>query len=143
MIPSKVIVHCSATPDYVLGNKSFDVIGAHQIDIWHRTERHWKMIGYHWVIRRTGVIEPGRPEDMIGAHCEGENSDSLGVCLVGTCKYTPDQIKSLQAIFLACRKRYGIMADKWFTHNHFNTHKTCPGFSMQTLNSIIVNVDIS
>ncbi len=57
-----LIIHCSAVrPD--------QESSAAQIDTWHRRQG-WKLgIGYHYVVRRNGEIEPGRPEYMIGAHC--------------------------------------------------------------------------
>ena len=70
-----IVVHCSAT------KTNFD-IGKHDIDIWHK-RRGWSGIGYHYVIRRDGTIEPGRPLDQIGAHAYGYNKVSWGVCLVG------------------------------------------------------------
>ena len=73
---SLIVIHCSAvTPD----QKS----SAAQIDSWHR-DRGFKFgIGYHYVIRRNGEIEPGRPEWMIGAHCVNHNCHSIGVCYEG------------------------------------------------------------
>ena len=57
---------------------------AAQIDSWHRKDNHWKLgIGYHYVVRRNGEIEPGRPEYMVGAHCLHHNSHSIGVCYEG------------------------------------------------------------
>ena len=54
------------------------------IDTWHRKDNHWKFgIGYHYVIRRDGTIEPGRPEWMVGAHCLNHNAHSLGICYEG------------------------------------------------------------
>ena len=72
-----IIVHCSAVrPD--------QTSSAAQIDRYHREEKHWKFgIGYHYVIRRDGTIEPGRPEWMIGAHCLHHNAHSIGVCYEG------------------------------------------------------------
>ena len=71
-----IIVHCSAVrPD--------QTSSAAQIDTWHR-RRGWKLgIGYHYVIRRDGSVEPGRPEYMVGAHCQGHNAHSIGVCYEG------------------------------------------------------------
>ena len=68
-----VIIHCSAvTPD--------QTSSAAQIDSWHRKDRHYKFgIGYHYVIRRNGDIELGRPEWMVGAHCLNHNKYSIGV----------------------------------------------------------------
>ena len=71
-----LIIHCSAVrPD--------QESSAAQIDTWHR-RRGWKLgIGYHYVVRRNGEIEPGRPEYMIGAHCKNHNAHSLGICYEG------------------------------------------------------------
>ncbi len=72
-----VVVHCSATPP------GMD-IGAKEIDRWHReTPRNWSQIGYHFVIRRDGTLETGRPLSITGAHARGYNKRSIGVCLVG------------------------------------------------------------
>lgn len=70
-----IVIHCSATqPEHD--------IGVAEIDAWHKN-RGFAAIGYHWVIRRDGALEPGRPEWAVGAHVHGHNSDSVGVCLVG------------------------------------------------------------
>ena len=71
-----VIIHCSAvTPD--------QQSSAAQIDSWHRQRGYHLGIGYHYVIRRNGDIEPGRPEWMVGAHCLNHNKYSIGVCYEG------------------------------------------------------------
>ena len=57
-------------------------IGASDIDRWHR-ERGWLKIGYHYVIKRDGTIEPGRGLLEAGAHAKGHNAESVGVCLAG------------------------------------------------------------
>ena len=71
-----IIVHCSAVrPD--------QTSSAAQIDSWHR-KQGWKLgIGYHYVVRRDGGIEPGRPEWLVGAHCLNHNAHSIGVCYEG------------------------------------------------------------
>lgn len=48
----------------------------------HRA-RGWDGIGYHYVIRRDGRIEPGRPIMDVGAHVKGVNRESVGVVWVG------------------------------------------------------------
>ena len=72
-----IVVHCSAVrPD--------QQSSAAQIDTWHRKDRHYKFgIGYHYVVRRDGTIEPGRPEWLTGAHCLNHNAHSIGVCYEG------------------------------------------------------------
>ncbi len=70
-----IVVHCSATkPDSDIG---FD-----EIDDWHRA-RGWAGCGYHAIIRRSGLIEFGRHFDVPGAHVQGQNYRSVGICLVG------------------------------------------------------------
>ena len=72
-----LVIHCSAV-------KPDQTSSAAQIDTWHRRDNHWKFgIGYHYVIRRDGTIEPGRPEWMVGAHCLNHNAYSLGICYEG------------------------------------------------------------
>lgn len=71
----RIIIHCSAVrPD--------QTSSARQIDQWHKA-RGWKMIGYHYVIRRDGTVEKGRPEEMVGAHTKGINSHSIAICYEG------------------------------------------------------------
>ena len=70
-----IVIHCSAVrPDQTSSAK--------KIEEWHK-DRGFKCIGYHYVIRRNGEIETGRPESVIGAHCVNHNRHSIGVCYEG------------------------------------------------------------
>lgn len=70
-----IVVHCSATP------AKMD-IGADTIRKWHK-DKGWSDIGYHYVIKRNGTIELGRPVERMGAHVRGYNKNSIGICMVG------------------------------------------------------------
>lgn len=70
-----IILHCTATP------AELD-IGAADIRQWH-LDRGWSDIGYHYIVRRNGAVEQGRPLERPGAHCREMNSHSIGVALVG------------------------------------------------------------
>lgn len=72
----KIVVHCSAT------KASQVTVDAATIHAMHLA-RKFVCIGYHYVITRNGTVQKGRPDDYIGAHVEGHNSDSLGICMVG------------------------------------------------------------
>lgn len=72
---TEIIIHCSATP---IG-KNYTV---EDIDKWHKA-KGWKGIGYHYVIYLDGSVHKGRPEEEIGAHCKGHNSNSIGICYIG------------------------------------------------------------
>lgn len=72
---TEIIVHSTATP------KGMNAT-AKDIDKWHRL-RGYNCIGYHFVILRDGTIERGRAVEMAGAHCKGNNADTIGVAYVG------------------------------------------------------------
>lgn len=70
-----IVVHCAATkPNMDIGRK--------EIQMWH-VQQGWLAIGYHFVIRRDGTVEEGRPHDAVGSHVKSRNADSIGICLVG------------------------------------------------------------
>lgn len=71
-----IAVHCSATP------ATSDQVDAAEIRRWHRA-KGWRDIGYHYVIKRDGTLEKGRPDNQPGAHEPKINRNSLSVCLVG------------------------------------------------------------
>lgn len=93
-----LVVHCAATPP------SRD-IGVAEIRVMHK-QRGFNDVGYHYVIRRDGRVEKGRADNVAGAHVQGFNSVSLGVCLVGGVdakgkpenNYTPAQFAALQSL---------------------------------------------
>ena len=59
----EIIIHCT-------GNTPNCTVNAAAIDKFHRDERGWKSIGYHYVILPDGTIEAGRDLDQEGAHCK-------------------------------------------------------------------------
>lgn len=74
-IINEIIVHCSAT------REGFNYT-VNDITNWHK-KRGFTTIGYHYVIYRDGSIHTGRNINVSGAHCEGHNSHSVGVCYIG------------------------------------------------------------
>jgi len=72
----KIILHCAAT-------KEGHNIKTETIKSWHVKGRGWSDIGYHFVIELDGSVKTGRPIERIGAHVQGHNTGSIGVCYVG------------------------------------------------------------
>jgi len=70
-----IVLHYSAT----YADQDLDI---RDIDRMHRA-RGWKGVGYHYVIKRDGMIERGRKESEIGAHVGGQNTGKIGICLIG------------------------------------------------------------
>lgn len=120
----EIIVHCTDTPE---GRE------VHAVDIarWHK-EQGWKTIGYHYVVCLDGLVEVGRPESMVGAHCLGHNTSSIGVVYVGgrgadgkPCDTrTPAQRASLRRLLSSLVKRYQCPV---YGHRDFS-RKDCPCF---------------
>ena len=122
----ELIVHCSATPE----GKDYSV---DTIRKWH-LQRGFSDIGYHYVIYRDGSIHIGRDESIIGAHCTGHNSYSIGVCYIGGCASdgktpkdtrTTEQKQSLVKLLKELKTKYPQAS----IHSHKDfTNKACPSF---------------
>lgn len=98
---TRIIIHHSASAD----------VSAATIHRWH-LDKGWSGIGYHYVIRKNGSIERGRPEESRGAHATSANSDSIGICLTGNFneeKPSQDQLNALLWLIKDLRKRYKKM----------------------------------
>lgn len=70
-----IVLHYSATyPD-----QDLDVNDIRKMHL----ARKFKDVGYHYVIKRNGVIQKGREDHVVGAHVAGHNSGSIGICCIG------------------------------------------------------------
>ena len=86
---------------------------AEQIHGWHKNQG-WAGIGYHYVIRKDGTIERGRPEWAIGSHAYGENSHTIGIHISGdfdSAEPTEKQIENCAELVADICTRYGIPID--------------------------------
>ena len=129
-----IIIHCSDTPEG--RNNTID-----DIRRWHTLPKPkgngWADIGYNYVIHLDGSIHEGRNIDKIGAHCEGYNANSIGICYVGGKSAdlkqnkdtrTPKQKESLLKLLKDLRKLYPNA--KIVGHKDLDRKgKTCPNFN--------------
>ena len=79
------------------GNPADDDLSAEEIHNAHQSQG-WSGIGYHFVIRKNGQVEQGRPIDTVGAHAQGDNWHSIGIHVCGNfeeAEPTEYQIESL------------------------------------------------
>lgn len=113
---NRIIVHHAAAKS----------CGAATIHQWHKNNG-WSGIGYHFVVRKNGTIERGRPEKYVGAHASGSNSDSLGVCFEGNFEsetMNATQKNAGKELVAYLKKRYGISK----VQRHKDVGSTdCPG----------------
>jgi len=136
---NKIVMHCS---DSDFGNVNI-------IRKWHLA-RKFNDIGYHYVILSgfinvnferkilNGSIECGRFEDIVGAHVEGNNSDSIGICLIGANRFTKEQFFSLKLLILELCEVYSLTEEDVFGHYELDKRgKTCPNIDMDILRDFI------
>ena len=125
---NRIIIHCAWTP------QEMD-IGAAEIRRWHIEGNKWRDIGYHYVIRRDGTVEDGRPIEQIGAHVAHNNHDSIGICLIGGKRgrdtdfnFTRHQLRGLENLVLRLLDRFPRAS---VTGHRDWAQKECPGFDVR------------
>ena len=128
---SFITVHCSATPP----QQDVDVA---EIRRWHK-KRGWRDVGYHFVIRRNGDVELGRPLSQTGAHVKGHNKGNIGICLVGGCNadlqpednFTLAQRKALFGLMAALQEQFLISDENVKGHKDWGVNKACPVMALR------------
>lgn len=124
---NRIIVHCTATPE---GR----VETVESVRRMHKA-KGWADIGYHYLIGLNGERWNGRNVNLVGAHCEGYNANSIGVCYVGGCDKnmkakdtrTDKQKAALIALLKDLRKLYPKA--KIVSHRDLDRKgKACPSF---------------
>ncbi len=157
-----IVIHCAASVNGVslarLGQScTLEGIGktaAQVINGWHRNRGFnrtptWRRnfntqlghVGYHYVIDTDGVTETCRHRDEQGAHALGHNLNSLGICIVGTDKFSRTQWLALRELVRSLLELYpnarvcghrdlspDANGDGKVTPNEWC--KTCPGFDV-------------
>ena len=126
---NQIFIHCADT-------KAAHNVTVEEITKWHE-ERGFRTIGYHWVIYRDGSIHQGRPEDVVGAHVAGKNSNSIGICLAGgkgnngkaEANYTDVQWKALKEKVIELKKKY--LGAEILGHRDAPAAKDCPCFDVR------------
>jgi N-acetylmuramoyl-L-alanine amidase len=129
-----IVIHCAATPNGAN-------VTAAQIAAMHEREPKIGRMGYHYVIEIDGALQEGCPVDTMGVHVRGNNKGSLGICMVGTDKFTEAQWATLRDIVNALQMQHPG-ASVW-GHRDFSPDldgdgvvephewvKICPGFAV-------------
>ena len=91
----------------------------------------WAGIGYHYVVRKDGTIELGRPVETVGAHAQGANWNSVGIHVSGNFELadpTDVQVESLAYLVGWLCERYGLTPTAQTVVGHRDLMVTaCPG----------------
>ena len=122
-----IIIHCSAV-------RPRQQSGVSEIDRWHRQRGYRYGCGYHYVVRRNGSVETGRPLERLGAHCLKHNTHSIGVCYEGGLdmagKPADTRTEAQKAGMRELLEQLHAQFPKAVIvgHNVFNPMKACPCF---------------
>lgn len=125
----KIIIHCSATPE---GR----AVTVQEIEKWHK-EKGYNGIGYHYIIGLNGEVWKGRDINLIGAHTQGQNANSIGVCYVGGCdknmkaKDTRTAAQKIALLNLVKELKRQFPTATIHGHNEYAA-KACPSFNVKS-----------
>lgn len=130
-VTNLIVIHCAAT------RPSMD-IGLREIRQWH-VQQGWLDVGYHYIIRRDGTVETGRPRDVVGSHVKGHNFESLGICMVGGIddagkpqdNFTDAQWAALDGLVWEASMVWYPGA-RICGHRDLDSGKACPSFDVAT-----------
>ena len=123
------------------GNPTDDDLSAAEINASHKA-RGWSCIGYHYVVRKDGTVEQGRPHWTVGAHAYGHNSHTIGIHVCGNFEEavpTDEQIESLAMLLANLCTDYGLPIDRDHIVGHRELMATaCPGKNLYEMMDAIV-----
>ena len=123
---SGTLARRGVTRRIILHHAAAVTCSADQIHAWHLANG-WSGIGYHFFVRKDGTVYRGRPEDTVGAHAGGSNSDSIGVCFEGS--FDKEEMPAVQRragteLVAYLKKKYGVTT----VQRHSDVNATgCPG----------------
>lgn len=126
MIPKwqRILVHHSASHDT-------EAMNSEAIRRYHIEERGWVDVGYHYLVENVHgvyVAVPGRSLGKPGAHCPGQNTVAIGVCLIGNFVAEAPSAAQLDKVSELCSElclRFGIPVEEIHPHNRFRKTE-CP-----------------
>lgn len=111
----------------ILHHSDSDNLSIESVHKYHQ-DNGWAGIGYHYVVKKDGTIYTGRPDNTVGTHSKGANSNSIGICFEGDYEKTevmPDTQKEAgRKLIKYLENKYGISTVK----KHSDVSATsCPG----------------
>ena len=128
-----VVVHSSDTSD-----KAGNAVDAslESMRRYHIEHNGWNDIGYHFVVRMNGEVEYGRALAVEGAHVQGFNAETIGICCSGDGDVLPFTLAQRRTLATLCAKlcrEFGLSPLAVIGHREADDHgappvlKRCPG----------------
>lgn len=110
----------------ILHHSASNVASAEQIHQWHLS-RGYAGAGYHFLVRKDGSVYTLRPVNWVGAHCQGYNTCSIGICAEGNFEEeTMNEVQKNAIIELVNYLKSIYRINKVTKHNDYGS-TACPG----------------
>lgn len=127
----RITVHHSGEHSHVTARS--DVAVVRGIDRYHRRDRGWAGIGYHFLIGGDGSLFEGRPLWAQGAHVSSANRHNIGISMIGEFSHQPPpaaQLKTLERLLDRLRLEHSLAKNRIAGHGELGT-TLCPGAKLQ------------
>lgn len=127
----RIVIHCTAT-------KPGQDVDIEQVRKWHVDGNKWSDVGYHYLVKLDGTIQPGRAVSVMGAGVKGHNRDTVHVAYVGGCDDSGKPFNTLNddqraAIYQVCTSLVRVFGPLLVIgHNDLTDEKACPSFKVTT-----------
>jgi hypothetical protein len=104
-----------------------------EIQQFHRQDRGWADVAYHYFIGKSGAIYEGRTPHARGTHVGGYNYGSLGICLLGdfSANEQPTEIQVQNTAALVIWLKGYLNLTHLAGHGEFNRETLCPGQNVE------------
>lgn len=121
-----VFIHCSDSD-----SPNHDDVSV--IKQWHVKGNGWSDVGYHYFIKKNGMLQKGRDLESVPAAQKGHNEGSIAICLHGSHKdkFTQAQFATLKELCTQINNAYGKKI-RFRGHKEVSA-KTCPVFDYKTV----------
>lgn len=137
-----VIIHHALEPDISLDAAlRVEMEAVKGIERFHVESNGWSGIAYNWLVFQSGNIFEGRGWNRVGAHTEGQNSKSVGICFVVNGDAHGLDVRAWNAarrVIDEGVQRGTIATDYAIKGHHDYATKSCPGaFIYPHLSSVL------
>ncbi|KAK7871824.1 hypothetical protein R5R35_006424 [Gryllus longicercus] len=123
-----VVVHHGASSSCTTQSACASIVRSYQNQ--HMDVNGWADIGYNFIIGEDGNVYEGRGWELTGAHAPGYNTQSIGICIIGTFTSKLPNTAALNALnnLIECGVSKGKITAAYKEIGHRQATATeCPG----------------
>jgi len=124
---NRITIHHTGEHGAMNGMSETDVLRS--IERYHRDEKGWACIGYHYLVGATGTVYEGRPVAYQGAHVLTANEHNLGISVIGNFmdrRPNPIQLAAVDDFLSDQREHYKVPMSRIYGHRELHLSE-CPG----------------